>query len=255
MQTTVNIEQLYAVFSIYPFNPLIEGSPITVSEMDKYNLLEKPLRELEMVNLSKYISKAITTWGEVSDFKHYLPRIFELFLQPNNPIDFTCNMFVKRFQYAEWRSWSIEEQSIIEQFLLHWWTQLVNSDNDKSDIVYLFIDLIETLGTPKPLLDRWEVKISSNGFLHYINFIIYFYSDLNKKLQLLENINHFSDTLVEDDYTNFNLNEATICTLIAWVKDNEKLLLKGVAYYETTEISTSIDMALEVINNNEGNKA
>lgn len=51
---------------------------MTVSESDKAALHSKKLRELENKEICGYAFSAITTWGDLNDFKHYLPRIFEL---------------------------------------------------------------------------------------------------------------------------------------------------------------------------------
>ena len=73
-----SIENLYSTFSIYPLNSKMEGCPCCVSDADKEKIHSKQLRELEEEDLSRYVFKAMTTWGDTDDFKHYLPRIFEL---------------------------------------------------------------------------------------------------------------------------------------------------------------------------------
>jgi hypothetical protein len=73
-----SIENLYSVFSKYEIRSFIEGCPCCVSDRDKEKIHSKELRELEEEDLSRYAFKAMTTWGNVDDFKHFLPRILEL---------------------------------------------------------------------------------------------------------------------------------------------------------------------------------
>jgi len=54
----------------------MEGCPCCVSNEDKEKLHTKELRLLEESDISRYAFRALTTWGDIDDFKHYLPRIF-----------------------------------------------------------------------------------------------------------------------------------------------------------------------------------
>lgn len=72
------IEALYRAFSNYPLHKHVEGCPCCIAESDKMLLESKPLRQLSSSDLSRYSFKAMTTWGDKNDFRHFLPRIFEL---------------------------------------------------------------------------------------------------------------------------------------------------------------------------------
>ncbi len=74
---TIAIERLYQVFSRYKVLGMVEGCPHCVSDEDKAKLHSKPLRKLEPDDVSRYSWKAMTTWGDVSDFKYFLPRLLE----------------------------------------------------------------------------------------------------------------------------------------------------------------------------------
>ena len=56
--------------------PTIEGCPCCVSGSDEDNIHSKQLRQLNGDDLSRYAFKAMTTWGDIEDFKYYLPGIF-----------------------------------------------------------------------------------------------------------------------------------------------------------------------------------
>ena len=104
------IDQLYATFAAYPFNPLMSGCPCCVYVEDKDLLKAAPLRALPRDNLDKFASKAVSTWGEVEDFKHFLPRLLEIELTQH--LDFTP-MVHEKLDYCRWRTWPVPEQSAI----------------------------------------------------------------------------------------------------------------------------------------------
>lgn len=74
-----SIKELYETFEIYHSGPKMKGSPL-YHDLEKWNddLFSKPLNELNQDDLSRYTGKAMTTWGNANDYKHFLPRIFEL---------------------------------------------------------------------------------------------------------------------------------------------------------------------------------
>ena len=74
----IAVEKLYKVFSRYSLRRHVEGCPCCVHEEDKRALESKPLQNLSAAELGRYSFKAMTTWGDKDDFRHFLPRIFEL---------------------------------------------------------------------------------------------------------------------------------------------------------------------------------
>jgi len=77
-ELNASIEKLYATFARYPLRASMDACPCCVTDEDMGRLCSKELRGLEENDISLYAYKAMTTWGDVEDFKHFLPRIFEL---------------------------------------------------------------------------------------------------------------------------------------------------------------------------------
>ena len=76
---TAALEGLYRVFAPYPFRanmPCCIPHCFFQSEIDALDA--KPLRLLESPKLSSFAFSLLLTCGEVEDFKHFLPRLFEL---------------------------------------------------------------------------------------------------------------------------------------------------------------------------------
>jgi len=64
--------------------------------------------------------KALTTWGEVTDLKHFLPRILELLAQLDATQDWAIDgeLIASKLRYADWRKWPADEQDALTQFFL-----------------------------------------------------------------------------------------------------------------------------------------
>lgn len=67
-----SVEKLYETFEKYHSGPTMIGSP-NYDDLRTWNRLifKKPLRELDEDDLSRFTGKAITTWGNANDYKHF----------------------------------------------------------------------------------------------------------------------------------------------------------------------------------------
>ncbi len=86
------IESLYEIFVTYPLRADTSACACCHSAYDEQRLHTKPFRKLNADDLRQYAGDALFVWGEVDDFKHFLPRIFELevahgdsFVDPQRP--------------------------------------------------------------------------------------------------------------------------------------------------------------------------
>lgn len=213
-ELTQAIEGLYSAFSVYPFRSTMEGCPCCVSDEDKATLCAQPLRQLEGEQIAHYAFKAMTTWGGVDDFKHYLPRIFELLATQGFIVD--TFVVLGKLGYANWADWEIAEKEAINTFLLAWWTDVIKNKHyfDKE----AFIEIYQLVADIRLLLDRWIICFEDNSFSNYIDFMYDYYSDLAGK------------------NTSFKeLDKSAADTLLRWVNDQKQWMESGFFYFEKTD--------------------
>lgn len=118
------VEALYATFASYPLRPHIEACDHCHGEEDHRRLASKPLRELTSADLYDYAFSATLTWGDDRDYRHFLPRLFELMIVDSD-LGSGPEVVVGHLRHAEWQTWPAGEQSAIRAFFAAWWNQVL----------------------------------------------------------------------------------------------------------------------------------
>jgi hypothetical protein len=168
-----NIEKLYETFEKYHSNSAMNGSP-NYDDLDKWNkeLFSKPLRELDEDDLSRFTGKAMTTWGSANDYKHFLPRIFELTAELRTPYEIWIAF--DKLTLAEFQNWMEEEQKVIHEFMILLWESIVNDNSQKAE--FEFKDYFSAIAHFYPnftdLLNVWTQSESKAGIKHLAEFIV-----------------------------------------------------------------------------------
>jgi hypothetical protein len=108
---------------------------------------------------------ALCTWGTGDDFKHFIPRIFELLVQSSNrrggfalPSIVLGKLNYDSWCSTNWRSWPEGEQQAIAGFLNSVWDAALDSDPEDSqyDGAYGWLQAIATVNAElKCYLERW----------------------------------------------------------------------------------------------------
>lgn len=156
------IANLYAVFSRYPV-PAHHGCPCCVTEEDTRRLASSPLRELTCDALGRYAFKALTTWGTVDGFKHYLPRLLELTKAEDG---LAPRVVFGKLEYARWTSWPSVERDVVRGFLgLVWALALATPPTELAAGEWLK-DIAQAESDLGPYLGRWEADPSRRASLH-----------------------------------------------------------------------------------------
>lgn len=117
------IERLYRVFGRYPRPQHVDGCSHCVDERDHANLFAAPLRKLTDEQLGRFAFKALTTWGEVDDLRHFLPRLLELVATDRVWVD--PEVVLGKLRLAEWNAWPPDEQAAVRQYLRALWQEAI----------------------------------------------------------------------------------------------------------------------------------
>jgi hypothetical protein len=163
------IEHIYTTFAGYLLYPPVEGCPHCVSHEDQERITAKPLRELTKEDLLRYTLKALTTWGDVNDLKHFLPRMLELVVFNRFPyLDYICD----KLNYAHFERWpETERQSIMALVLQLWDASLRDLPQSPASPDILLGELSPILDDYIPLLNDWRSRRTSYALRRLAYFI------------------------------------------------------------------------------------
>ncbi|WP_139923886.1 hypothetical protein [Hymenobacter sp. DG01] len=167
-----SIENLYSVFAKYPLNPHMDGSPLH-SDLLIWNrtLATRPLRELSVDHLGIFYFKVMTTWGDVDDFRHFLPRISELLAT----LDTGWEEWVAldKLRYGHWQTWPVSEQNAVKDYLLALWNKLLYTDLEIADAAFsdYFPAIMNVYPDVKLLLSIWSEFKSPVSIKRLIDFV------------------------------------------------------------------------------------
>ncbi|HEX9600976.1 MAG TPA: hypothetical protein VF985_05770 [Mariniflexile sp.] len=168
-----SIKELYETFEKYHSNLNMNGSP-NYSDLDHWNkiLFSKPLTDLNEDDLSRFTGKAITTWGNANDFKHFLPRIFELTAELRIPYEIWIAF--DKLTLAEWNNWTEKEQKVIHEFMIALWESIVNDNNEKAEWEFkaYFSAIAHFYPNFTDLLNIWTESESKAGIKHLSEFLV-----------------------------------------------------------------------------------
>lgn len=112
-------DALYRAFAPFPYRQSMPACAHCVTDEDLLALGAYPVRDLPPDLVARYVGKAVSTWGEVVDFKRVLPRLLELSGQNRLPV--APLMVTSKLARARWAEWPPEERRPVWQFLLAWW--------------------------------------------------------------------------------------------------------------------------------------
>lgn len=124
------IEELYSEFARYPLRTPIEACPCCRGPQATRPLHQKPLSKLTADDLGGYTWQAMTTVGDVDDFRHFLPRILELLSGGELIAVVDQELVLSKLAYGHWTGWAREEQNSVEAFLRQLWWQVRSQPPD-----------------------------------------------------------------------------------------------------------------------------
>lgn len=164
------IENLYKVFSQYPLRKHVEGCPCCIDGEDKLALESKPLQKLTSADLGRYAFKAMTTWGDKDDFRHFLPRIFEL-LASEAGLGCDEEVILGKPALAEWGKWPEREQSAVRDFLRAGWHSLLAQSEPNIEPDSWLCGIGRAGESLQEYLDDWVELRTANAYEQLVTFV------------------------------------------------------------------------------------
>ena len=151
------IDTLYAVFARYPAAERVEGCPCCMSAADHAELGRAPLRPMAVPLLRRYAFKAMTTWGDAGDFKHFLPAIWDRMSRGELEID--EQTIHGKLPYASWAQWPERERAAIVAVTHAWLRAALGGDR-----AWLLDTIVESAGHAGiPVAPLIEIAETSAG--------------------------------------------------------------------------------------------
>jgi hypothetical protein len=114
------VDELYAAFDAYPLEKRIDCCPHCELDAAERRLHLRPLRDLTWDDLGIYALKAMTAFGDEDDFRHFLPRLFELYVLDHAGAPHTLFMLFGKLDYARWTTWPVDEAAAVRRFIDAW---------------------------------------------------------------------------------------------------------------------------------------
>ena len=132
----IDLSELYKRFEKYPLKPKIEGCPCCGLDNDEIGLHTSTLESLSWDELDTFIFKAMTTYGDVDDFKHFLPRIFELFVTSFEDAPYDVGVVFSKLEYGKWSEWPEYEKAEVKRTIDCWLADLKGQGTEEADEIY-----------------------------------------------------------------------------------------------------------------------
>ncbi len=169
----VNTEILYRTFSDYsiPEDLRKRSCECCVNDDEIQILLSKPLNKLSVNEIGHFMRSAISTFGGINDYKHFLPRILELIQNEKNEVteDF---LDYEKLNYGKWKTWKIDEIKAISNYFLSLWEKtIINEKISISEIGNILTIVIRYLDV-NDLLIIWEQSNSLKSTEFIVDFVL-----------------------------------------------------------------------------------
>jgi hypothetical protein len=218
------IADCYEAFAAFPLPKKLHASPLRDAEEILATLSSAPLRKLTGDQVGSYASWAMTTVGDDRDYRHFLPRIFELSVTDPVWLGGEPPVMANKLNRASWRSWPIKQRDAVLRFFRAAFDAVLSMHRCRGQSADLWFCGLVKLGESASLtFELWRSNRSLNAALHLASFVI----DEAKHLQRHQDIR---GPFWEDVDTDIRRDVANRLT-----SDDNKTFLQAAAHQVTEE--------------------
>jgi hypothetical protein len=163
------IHGLYAAFKPYKQDEHLIGCDHCTTDRDHANIHWTPLKQLSGPALSRFGFKAMTTWGTVNNYRHFLPRLFELLV--SRQLDTDDEIVFHKLTYGHWITWPTAERQAVDRFLHAYWADAIQQYPHIPSINTVICSIAQAMDDVGPLLDAWPISTSCPAARHFADFV------------------------------------------------------------------------------------
>lgn len=165
-ELAIQLRDLYTAFARYPAPQYLHGSPVSDPEVVFRALNSTPLAQLTPQALDPYASSALTTLGDVNDYKHYLPRILELATVSYTQIGLEPQLIAGKLRYAPWHDWPTAEKTAIQRVFFASWNYEQLQHIDESNRGWDWLQAMAMLDMDiEACLTQWITDPTANAIV------------------------------------------------------------------------------------------
>jgi hypothetical protein len=167
------IAESYEVFAVCPPPKKLRASPLRDADEILATLTSAPLRQLTAAQVGPYASWALSTVGNDRDYRHFLPRIFELSVTDPVWLGGEPPIMANKLNRASWRNWPADQRNIVLRFFRAAFDAVLAIHPEEGQAADLWFCGLVKLGESASLtFELWRSSTSSNAALHLASFVI-----------------------------------------------------------------------------------
>jgi hypothetical protein len=113
----------------------------------------------------------MTTWGDLSDFKHFLPRMLELAALLDCPYE--VFILFSKLEHAHWEAWDEKEREAVRIYMEALWEFMLSSYTERVNAEFFdyFVALFRFHPSIARLLSFWERSEEIEPILHLCDLV------------------------------------------------------------------------------------
>jgi hypothetical protein len=163
------IAGLYAAFKPYKPDEHRIGCDHCTTDRDHADIHSDSLKRLSGAALSRFAFKAMTTWGTEDNYRHFLPRLFELLVA--RQLDTDDEIVFHKLTYGQWTTWPAVEQQAVARFLHAYWADAIQQYPHTPPIETVVCSVAQAWDDVSVVLDSWPIATSCAAARHFADFV------------------------------------------------------------------------------------
>ncbi len=166
MSVQSETEKLFQAFSKYSPQGIHHCDCGCINKEDVKRLATQPLHSLGWEALGPYHGSALYTWGDITHYKYYLPKILALYSSNRRGALIDLNDIYAKLKYANWLEWDAVEIEALQNYLQADWQDLLHQEEIN---LYLFETYRQFLSAQE-LINLWSPNTSETALKNYVYF-------------------------------------------------------------------------------------